>query len=62
MMRVILLHRTSGSVVVVVNATSITFNSSNNLYTVHGAYATTPTSITDISVNAEQYLVRILES
>lgn len=62
MMEVCMIHKNSLGVVVMINCTSITFNSTNNTYTIHGAYATTPTTVQDVSVNANDFLVRIMES
>lgn len=62
MMEVCMIHKSSLGVVVMINCTSITFNSTNNTYTIHGAYATTPTTVQDVSVNANDFLVRIMES
>lgn len=62
MLEVALIHKTSLGVVIMINCTSITFNSTNNTYTIHGAYATTPTTVQDVSVNANDFLVRIMES
>lgn len=62
MLEVALIHRTSLGVVIMINCTSITFNSANNKYTIHGAYATTPTTVQDVVVNQNEFLVRIMES
>lgn len=62
MMEVCLIHRGSLGVVVMINCDSITFNASNNIYTVHGAYATSPTTIQSVTVNAQDFLVRIMNS
>ncbi len=62
MMKVCILHRASLGVVVMINVTSIVFNQATNLYTIHGAYATTPTSIQDVNVNAQDFMVRIMSN
>lgn len=62
MMKVCILHRASLGVVVMINVTSIVFNSATNLYTIHGAYATTPTTIQDVTVNAQDFMVRIMSN
>ena len=62
MMNVCVLHKSSMSIVNIVNVDSITFSSTTNMYTIHGAYATSPTTMQDITLNRELYIVRIMAS
>lgn len=62
MMNVCVLHKSSMSIVNIVNVDSIIFNVSTNMYTIHGAYATDPTNVQNIVLNHELYLIRIMSN
>lgn len=62
MMNICILHKGNMSIVNMVNVTNIAYNATTGAVTIHGAYATNPTNIIDLTINSSDYLVRIMEN
>ena len=61
-MNVVVLHKLSMTVINFINVDSITYDSTNNYVTVHGATPTSGASAQNHTYNNAEYIVRIMSN
>ena len=62
MMNVCIIHKTSMTVSNIINCDSIVYNSTTGNIDIHGAYATSPTSVQTFNIPPDKFLIRIMSN